>query len=431
MLRHGIPEFRLPAHVVRGEIDAILEMGVTLKVNTPIGPQRSLGDLMAEGYSAVYVAIGTQVPVPFKIEGSGLEGVYAGLTYLQRHHEIPVGAICVVIGGGGVAVDCAQLALRRGAQRVQVVCLESWDEMPAGRNERLDAWEEGVEFFPDLGPKRIVGDAGHVTGVEFLEVESVFGEGGEFHPVLRPGTERYFEANTVLLAIGQVPHLDVFYGMDGIKRTQRGMIAVDAECATSVPGIFAGGDVASGPQGIVDAIAQGKKAARSIDRYLTGKVKGGSRRIYFRECDPSFENRESEKIPPLAPPRRSPKERIKDCDEIELAYPEACARTQAKRCVQCHVQTVFDRRRCILCGICIDSCPKNAYKMVRAETIYGDERLEMLKTSVAGSRSGSAQFVAIIKDEERCLRCGMCAKRCPTGAITMQEFFLEEVEGND
>ena len=203
MLRWGIPEFRLPRDVLQGEIDAILELGVALKLNTPIGKERTIDDLKREGYEAVFVAGGLQASRSLSLEGSDLDGVWGGIPYLRDYERMPVGKRCLVIGGGGVAIDCAQLALRQGAETVMVACLESWEEMPARGSEKGDAEEEGIRFFPSLGPQRFLGEEGHVRGVEFLEVESVFDSQGNFNPTLRPGTETNLEADTVLLAVGQ------------------------------------------------------------------------------------------------------------------------------------------------------------------------------------------------------------------------------------
>ena len=426
MLRWGIPEFRLPRDVLQGEIDAILELGVELKLNTPIGKERTIDDLKREGYEAVFVAGGLQASRSLSLEGSDLDGVWGGIPYLRDYEKMSVGKRCLVIGGGGVAIDCAQLALRQGAETVMVACLESWEEMPARGSEKGDAEEEGIRFFPSLGPQRFLGEEGHVRGVEFLEVESVFDSQGNFNPTLRPGTETNLEADTVLLAVGQSPEESLLNDLADLETTPAGTIRVDENLATNIPGVFAGGDILAGPQSVVHAISEGKKAAQSIDEYITGRNLRVRKRAWMQVLEPGFANPDAETIAAVKSPKRPVEQRIASHEEIDLPYEEEQARRQAARCRQCHVQTVFDRSLCILCGTCVDTCVENAYKMVRLEHVEGDEEVERLTEALSRRGSPGRGLTAIIKDETRCVRCGVCARRCPTGAITMEAFHVEE-----
>jgi NADPH-dependent glutamate synthase beta subunit-like oxidoreductase len=426
MLRWGIPEFRLPRDVVQGEIDSILELGVKMKLNSPIGKARMIDDLKREGYKAVFVAVGLQDSRSLALEGSDLAGICGAITYLRDYEEIPIGKRCLVIGGGGVAIDCAQLALRQGAKAVMVACLESWEEMPARDSEKGDAGEEGIRFFPSLGPKRFLGEGGRVRGVEFLEVESVFDSQGNFDPTLRPGTETILEADTVLVAVGQSPEGSFLECLAELETTSCGTIRVDESLATNIPGVYAGGDILAGPQSVVHAISQGKKAARSIDEYVTGRNLRITKRAWMQVLEPGFANPDTEKIAAVKVPKRPAEQRIASQEEIDLPYEEDEARRQAARCRQCHVQTVFDRSLCILCGTCVDTCVENAFKMVRLEDVEGDEEVERLAEALTRAGSSDPGFTAIIKDEMRCVRCGVCARRCPTGAITMEAFHVEE-----
>jgi NADPH-dependent glutamate synthase beta subunit-like oxidoreductase len=427
MLGWGIPEFRLPRDVLQAEIDAILELGVELKLNTPLGKERTIDDLKQEGYEAVFVAIGQQASRLLSLEGSDLDGIWAGISYLRDYEKMPIGKLCLVIGGGGVAIDCAQLALRQGAETVRVACLEPWEDMPARGSEKRDAEEEGIRFFPALGPKRFLGDGGHVRGVEFLEVESVFDNQGNFSPVLRPGTETTLEADTVLLAVGQSPEKTVLCDATSpLETTPHGTIRVDENLATTVPGVFAGGDILDGPQSVVHALSQGKKAAQSIDEYLSGRKLRVRKRAWMRVLEPESVNKGADRIAPVRSPKRALEQRISSHEEIELPYEEMEARRQAARCRQCHVQTVFDRTLCIRCGTCVDTCVENAYKMVGLEDIAGDEEVDKLIEVLSRSGPPGREMTVIIKDETRCVRCGVCARRCPTGAITMEAFHVEE-----
>jgi NADPH-dependent glutamate synthase beta subunit-like oxidoreductase len=426
MLRWGIPEFRLPRDVLQGEIDGILGLGVEMKLDSPIGKALTIDDLKREGFKAVFVAVGLQASRALALEGSDLEGVWGGINYLRDYEKMPVGKRCLVIGGGGVAIDCAQLALRQGAEAVTVTCLESWEEMPARDSEKGDAGEEGVRFLPSLGPKRFLGEGGLVRGVEFLEVESVFDSQGNFAPTLRSGTETILEADTVLLAVGQSPEGSLLDDLAGLETTQNGTIRVDENLATNIPGVFAGGDILAGPQSVAHAISQGKKAARSIDEYITGRSLHIRKRARMQVLDPGFAIPDADKIGAAKSPKRAPEERIADNGEIDLPYEEEEARRQAARCRQCHVQTVFDRSLCILCGTCVDTCVENAYKMVRLEDVEGGEEVERLAEALSRAGSPGRGLTAIIKDEMRCVRCGVCARRCPAGAITMEALHIEE-----
>ena len=427
MLRWGIPEFRLPRDLIQREIDAILGMGVELELNSPIGERKTLTDLRKEGFRAVFVAAGLHAPRSLNLEGTHLRGVFNGLTYLRDYKMIPVGKNCVVVGGGGVAIDCAQLALRQGAENVVVVCLESWEEMPARSHEKNDASEEGIRFHPSLGPKRILGEDGAVTDVEFLEVESVIDGQGNFRPVLRPRTEKVLKADSVILAVGQASGFPVFQGMDALDTTPAGTIRVGEKCETNLPGVFAGGDIVYGPQSVVKAVADGRKAARAMHEYLGGRKLRLRKKGFMQILEPGFENTRCERIKPVAPPRRPAAERVRNRGGIDLVYTEGRAREQAARCRQCNIQTVFNQRLCILCGTCVDTCVHNAYKMVRLEDVKGDETFRKVTQALRTRARPGRKMTAVIKDEERCVRCGACARRCPTGALTMEAFHFEEV----
>jgi NADPH-dependent glutamate synthase beta subunit-like oxidoreductase len=425
-LRTGIPGFRLPREILRQEIDAILALGVELRLNTPIGKEVSLAELRAQGYEAVFVTIGLQNPMKLALEGSQLRGVYSGIEYVRDHERLPVGKRCVVIGGGGVAIDCAQHAVRQGAQRVMIASLESWETMPASLSEREDAQQEGIEFHPSLGPQRLLGREGSVAGVQFLKVNSVFDAEGKFSPTFVPDSTSVLEADTVILAVGQASTLPSLPGLAGVEKTPTGLIQTGEDLSTNIPGVFAGGDVRwRFARNATEAVADGQRGARAIHEYLRGKTLQVRRKGYMRSA-PDFENTRCETIAAKKPPVRAANERIRTGEEIVLGFDEAQAREQAARCRQCQVQTVFDRSRCLLCGTCADTCPRGALRLVRMADIQGDEKVAQLTDALTKGSPRTRGRTAIIKDETRCITCGMCARRCPGKAITMAEFSWHE-----
>ncbi len=427
MLRTGIPSFRLPKDILKNEIDAILELGVELKLNTPIGSDLSLSDLRTQGFETVFITIGLQDPMRLNLPGSDLQGVHNGIDYVRDHEKIKLGKTCLVIGGGGVAIDCAQHAVRQGSATVMIACLESWEAMPASLSEKEDAQEEGIIFYPALGPQRIVGHNGRASGVEFLKVSSVFDSEGRFSPSFIPDSGSTMNVDSVILAVGQASTLPSLAGLDGLDLTPNGLIRAGEDMSTNLPGVFAGGDVRwRFARNATDAIADGQKAARTIHDYLGGHTVHVLKKGYMRPVAPDFDNTRCESIAPVNIPKRPAAERIISKQEITIGFDEAQARQQAARCRQCSIQTVFDRSRCLLCGTCVDTCVYGALKLVRVADLQGDADLEKLTGALQKRSQRRGGMTAIIKDESRCVNCGMCARRCPADAITMTEFYSQE-----
>jgi len=426
-LRSGIPAFRLPKDVLQKEIDAILELGVELRLNTTVGADLTLSQLRDEGYQALFLTIGLQDPMRIDIEGAGLRGVYTGIEYVRNHEQIALGNNCLVIGGGGVAIDCAQHAVRQGAKQVMIACLESWESMPASRVEIEDAQEEGIEFYPSLGPQRFLGEDGGVTGVQFMKVASILDAQGKFNPSYVPDSAEVLRTDSVILAVGQASSLSSLQGLEGLEITPAGQIKAAEDMSTNLPGVFAGGDVRwRFARNATDAIADGQKAARSIHGYLRGEALKVRKRGYMRALPVDFVNTRCDTIAAVRIPKREAKERVRTRQEITLGFEEEQAREQAARCRQCSIQAVFDRSRCLLCGTCVDTCVQGTLKLVRLEEIEGDGKLAQLTAALKKGAPGTKARTAIIKDESRCVSCGMCARRCPGGAITMAEFNLDE-----
>ncbi|MFQ5874088.1 MAG: FAD-dependent oxidoreductase, partial [Dehalococcoidia bacterium] len=275
MLLQGIPRFRVPREVVQWEIDGILARGIELRTNTPVGPASDLSlEKLQSEYDAVFLAVGAQLSKKIRLEGSEMPGVLWGLDFLHEVNlgswpGIPLGRV-VVIGGGNVAMDVALTARRLGAKEIEIACLESCAEMPAFESEIEQACEEGAVLHPSWGPKRVLAN-GKVAGIELVRCTRVFDESGRFNPSFDPSVTTVIEADTVILAIGQSTDFS-FLGKNRQELvTERGTVRVDeASLAAPLPGLFAAGEVVSGPSSVIQAIAAGRKAATSIDRYLGG-----------------------------------------------------------------------------------------------------------------------------------------------------------------
>ncbi|TEU15612.1 MAG: FAD-dependent oxidoreductase [Anaerolineales bacterium] len=483
MLRLGIPAYRLPRDLLEAEIQVVLDLDVELRLNTPLGPDLTLADLRKQGYEAIFIAVGAHRSRELGIEGVELDGVLKAVDFLLNvnlGYRVELGNKILVIGGGGVAIDAARSALRKmeyietlsaeeravilaiarealrqmvgldgrrveelttaldaarwalrlGVKDVHLVCLESREEMPAEERDIEETLEEGIQIHTRVGPKRILGREGKVIGLETIAVESVFDSTGRFNPTFIPDTETVLEADTVIIGIGQASDLSFIRDSDGIEISRRGTIVVDKETlATTAPSIFAGGDVAFGARFVIEAIADGLRAARSIDDYLQGRQARVRQRGTMTIIESHAMPLGYQKIP-RRPVPALPLERRVGIAEVELGYDEGMAHEQASRCLRCHIQTVFDGDKCILCGGCVDVCPERCLKMVPLERLAEDPDMAALVVARFGRPLAGFPHdlgTAMIKDDMRCIRCGLCAKRCPTGAITMEALsFVEE-----
>ncbi|MDQ7783514.1 MAG: FAD-dependent oxidoreductase [Desulfomonilaceae bacterium] len=455
-----IPEYRLPRSVLDVEVCALLEKRLELRLETPLNDKVSLSSLRDQGYKAFFMACGATRGLDLAIEGRDADGIFRAVDYLlnvNRGYRVDLGKKVVAIGGGSVAVDVARTALRPayredaevfpsteeglagldaarsalrgGADSVTMVSLESLEELPAsrsqqGKEELAEALREGVKLEAGLGPKRILVENGKVVGVEFLEVERLFDEEGRFHPTFKPGTESTLEADAVILAIGQSPELSFLKDEDGIELTPRGTIKVDSvTMATTASGVFAGGDVAFGPRIIIDAVANGKRAAYSIDQYLRGVSLRECRNIVVEELNPETFRRDPhyDRID-RETPQLEPSERRIGPTEVEKVYDENTANDQALRCLDCYIHTIYDPELCILCGRCTHICPTRCITFVSADLLESED--DATQSFLAGYPAG--ETTALVKDEDLCIRCGLCAHVCPTNAMTLERFQVEE-----
>jgi NAD-dependent dihydropyrimidine dehydrogenase PreA subunit len=296
------------------------------------------------------------------------------------------------------------------------------DEIPAAHEEIEEAEKEGIRLNTRYGPKRIIGVDGRVTGIELIKCSRVFDSNRRFNPQFIEGSELVVPCDSVVLAIGQSPDLSWMLPEDGLKVSPRGTLQVDPKTlATSRPDVFAGGDVAFGPRIIITAVAEGKKAAASIATFLTGSAPVEKRKAKFTIFDLGRYKmkRDYEKLPRRSPPTL-PLDRRIGIAEVEETSPVAEAQMQADRCLVCHVSPIFNGDACILCGGCADVCPEYCLRLVDVANLRGDEKLTAAFMARYGRVPGPNEAGAIIKDETRCIRCGLCAARCPTHAITME-----------
>lgn len=468
MLMTGVPNYRLPRDVVQMEIDAILSLGVELRTNVEIGKDITIPELRAQGYEAVLIATGLQKGRGIPVEGAELEGVVSGIDFLKdvnTGRPPKMGERVVVIGGGNVAfdvarsavrtpgmpyraeskdfyegVDASRVALRSGAKEVHLVCLESRNEMPADEVEIHEGEEEGVALHPARGPLKIIGENGKVTGLATRKVLSVFDSEGRFNPQFSDEPGEIIPADTVMFAVGQTADLSFLKDIPELA-TSRGLIQIDAATKrTNVPWIFASGDVAEGAKLFINAVASGQRAAVSIDEYLRSATIATSLTGSFELPVLHQMSERYIQLDRVNPPVIEADVRRGSTQIIENVYEETVAREQGERCLKCHIDTIFNGELCILCNGCVDVCPTYCLALAPLSDIALEPQLEAALeirygTDVRGlrEREGHAAVKrlgsAMLKDEELCIRCGYCAERCPTGAVTMEHFSYVQSAG--
>jgi formate dehydrogenase beta subunit len=482
MLHLGIPEYRLPRDVLQAQIREILDLGPELRVNARLGKDFTIESLRAQGYNAILLAFGLHRSRDLAIPGNDMDGVVKGVDFLLNvnlGYRFQIGKKVVVIGGGNVAIDVARsalraqqrltlealstsllpdslseselsvamkelmdvsrAALRMGAREVHLVCLESREEMPAFEEEVEEGLEEGLKIHPSLGPKQFVGKDGKLVGLETIRCTSVFDANHRFNPVFEPGSESVISCDTAILAIGQTSDLSFLPKELGIETTRQGIFKVDPETlSTTAPGIFAAGDIAFGPRLIISAVADGKRAAEGIDRYLRGpEWKPKPKHVLITVLDHHEMAAHYDEYSRLAVPV-IPIDRRTGVAEVETGFTEEQARLEATRCLRCWINTIFEgneanRTECILCGGCVDVCPEDCLRLVplrqfqfsddararlRSESASHEVTLQHLEPEELGAAEGSV----MVKDETVCIRCGLCAERCPAHTITMESF---------
>lgn len=481
MMHLGIPEYRLPRDVLQAQIREILDLGPELRLNMRLGRDFSLEDLRRQGYQAVLLAFGLHRSRDLNLPGHELDGVVKGIDFLLNvnlGYRFSVGKQVVVIGGGNVAIDVARSAmreqqklaaekegsglpdeltssemdvamkefmdvsrqaLRMGAREVHLVCLESRMEMPASEEEIEEGLVEGIKIHPSLGPKEFVGKNGKITGLQVIQCTSVFDAQRRFSPKFAAGTETVIPCDTVILAIGQASDTSFLQPTDGIELTRQGTLKIDpATLMTTAPGIFAAGDIAFGPRLIINAVADGKKAAEEIDKFIRGpEWKPKSQYVQITILDHHKMAEDYDEYSRLAVPV-IPLERRTGIAEVESGFTEEQARREASRCLQCWINTIFEGTEangseCILCGGCVDVCPENCLQLVplRQFDIAPETQQVLSATSdarvhellhLSPEELSMTEGSVMVKDETICIRCGLCAERCPVHTISMEAF---------
>ena len=439
MLAVGVPSYRLSRELIRREVAVIQALGVEIRCGVTVGQDISLASLRKE-YAAVIIAVGAKSSRGLGLPGERGPRVLGGVDLLRAVSlgtPLELGREIVVIGGGNVAYDVARTVLRQiaydtartaarlpGTGKVSLVSLETLEEMPADTLEILEGDEEGIQRLNGWGPVQIHRDTeGAVTGVQFRRCSRVYDENRRFSPVYDEAERRTVSCDTVLLAVGQSPNLAFLSdGGADIQQFRPGWPKVDPQTlATTAPGVFVAGDLAHGTRLLIDAVASGKAATRSVYRHLTGRPLLPDAVTAHIPLEGYRREQGYEAIRRVSIPTLPPEERLLQPDAlVETGYLRIEAMREASRCLDCGVTPVFDGTRCVLCGGCADVCPTQCLKLISLDQLIPNDDLETAISSTLGPGVDRSAHSAIVKDEDRCIRCALCAMRCPSDAITME-----------
>jgi NADPH-dependent glutamate synthase beta subunit-like oxidoreductase/ferredoxin len=438
-MRTQVPRFRLPEHVIDEETGYVLGLGVDF-----VGGRRieSLKALLAENYDAVFVGCGAprgrDLDLPGRREAAA--HIHVGIDWLASvyfGHVAKVGRRVIVLGGGNTAMDCCRSARRLGGDDVKVIVRSGFDEMKASPWEKEDAMHEGIPILDYRVPKAFVHEGGRLTGMTFGKVRAERDANGRRTLVPTGEADDFFECDEVLIAVGQenaFPWIERDIGIAFDPRWD--MPVVDSvTMQSSLPHVFFGGDAAFGPKNIIWAVAHGHEAAVSIDALLSGgdvrarpapAVEMISQKMGIHEW--SYDNDVSPDERYKVPWADAGRTLRSISLEVELGFDTETAWKETQRCLNCDVQTVFTERVCIECDACVDICPMDCITF----TQNGDEAALRTRLSAPALNATQDLYVSgplktgrvMVKDEDVCLHCGLCAERCPTGAWDMQKFLL-------
>jgi NADPH-dependent glutamate synthase beta subunit-like oxidoreductase/ferredoxin len=440
MIRSQIPRFRLPEQVIDEEVGYILDMGnIELRSRAPVA---SLKALIAQDFDAIFIGSGAprgrDLDIPGRREAAG--HIHIGIDWLANvsfGHIGKIGRRVVVLGGGNTAMDCCRTARRLGGEDVKVVVRSGFEEMKASSWEKEDAMHEGIPILNYLMPKSFTHADGRLIGVTFEKVAARYGASGERRLVPAGEPDIHIECDDVLVAIGQENAFPWIERDLGLEFDRAGLPKVDQKTMqSSLPNVFFGGDAAFGPKNIIWAVAHGHEAAISIDRYCRGEalnkrpppmVNLVSQKMGIHEW--SYDN-EISLDRRYKVPLRDQKVALSDIKaEVELGFDQARAYAETQRCLNCDVETVFAGSLCIECDECMDICPVDCINFTEndVETELRP-RLRVPALNLTQDLYVSDKLKTgrvMVKDEDLCLHCGLCAERCPTGAWDMQRFLLD------
>jgi NADPH-dependent glutamate synthase beta subunit-like oxidoreductase len=439
MMRSQIPSFRLPIEVLDEEVDYILDLGIHTHFSKKVS---SLKEILDQEYDVVFIGTGAprgrDIFIPGRQEAA--ENIHIGVDWLASvafEHTSKIGKKVIVLGGGNTAMDCCRTSRRLGGQEVKVVVRSPYAEMKASPWEKEDALHEDILILDNHVPKEFVLENGRLKGMKFEKVHAVFNEKGKRTLVPTGEPEVFIEADDVLVAIGLENTFPWIEKETGIRFDEWGMPVVDALTFQSTNNaVFFGGDAAFGPKNVITAVAHGHQAAISIDLYCKEKALTDrpapftnlvSQKMGIHEW--SYDS-EIENDLRYAVPHADKKATL--CDrkmEVELGFDIHTAIKEAHRCLNCDVQTVFEKDKCIECDACMDICPTSCITFV----MNGEE--DDLRTRLKAPAFNITQDLYVsdtlptkrvmVKDEDVCLHCGLCAERCPTSAWDMQQFLYK------
>jgi formate dehydrogenase beta subunit len=439
MIRSQIPRFRLPESVIDEEVGYITGLGIDMRMGQRID---SLKSLLAEDYDAIFVGSGAprgrDLDVPGRAEAAA--NIHIGIDWLSSvsfGHIDRIGKRVIVLGGGNTAMDCCRTSRRLGGEDVKVVVRSGFEEMKASPWEKEDAMHEDIPIINFLTPKQFVHDNGKLTGVLFEKVAAQYDSKGRRQLVATGEPDQLIECDDVLVAVGQENSFPWIERDVGLEFDEWDMPKVDPiTMGSSLPNVFFGGDAAFGPKNIIWAVAHGHDAAISIDKFCNGQdvrerlapgITLVSQKMGIHEWsyDNDIVNDQRYRVPLRDKAEALGNVRL----EVELGFDQVLGYREAERCLNCDIETVFAEPLCIECDACVDICPMDCITF----TDNGDEADLRNRLSAPAMNLTQDLYVSdplktsrvMVKDEDVCLHCGLCAERCPTGAWDMQKFLLD------
>ena len=438
-MRSQLPSFRLPDGVLQEEVDYILNMGIHTHFNHYVD---SMAAILAKGYDAVFVGTGAPRGRDLRLPGrqEGDAAIHVGIDWLAGvifGHVQRCGRRVLVLGGGNTAMDCCRTARRLGGEEVRIVVRSPRAEMKASPWEIEEALHEDIPISDNHVPKEFVVENGVLAGMRFERVRAEYDAAGRRSLVPLEEEAVFMPCDEVLLAVGQLNAFPWIEQGLGIEFTEQGLpLLADGTFQSTLPRVFFGGDAAYGPKNIITAVAHGHEAALSIDLFcqdlpldrrpgprvrMSAQQMGRQDWLYHNQVSDS-----QRQVVPIAPKAKSLRDRLM---EVELGFDRDSGHTESRRCLNCDVHTVFSAADCIECDACADACPLTCISFVE----NGPE--EELRTRLRAPAGNTAQGLYVseplstdkvmVKDENLCVHCGICAERCPTAAWQMQKFFYQ------